>query len=139
MNGSAAQAREPDPGRGGGEVDVWRDFVGMLPQHGFDRLCNRSAGLLGPFRNADGKTVLMTSQPYSQLVRYKQWADRGLCDVVARNLERLDAEDTASSCVSSTTSMSSTKFVGIICWDCRTGSTRRAPRKCRTSARSRAA
>src|SRR5262245_25964660 len=31
----------------------------------------------------------MASQPYSHLVRYKQWADRGLYDVVARNLERL--------------------------------------------------
>lgn len=37
----------------------------------------------------------MTSQPYSQLVRYKQWADRGLCDVVCVNLERLNAQDAA--------------------------------------------
>jgi uncharacterized damage-inducible protein DinB len=42
-----------------------------------------------------GKEPLMTSQPYSQLVRYKQWADGGLCDVAARNLERLDAQDMA--------------------------------------------
>src|SRR5262245_61827120 len=37
----------------------------------------------------------MASQTYSQLVRYKQWADGGLCDVVAQNLERLDAQDAA--------------------------------------------
>jgi uncharacterized damage-inducible protein DinB len=37
----------------------------------------------------------MSSQPYSQLIRYKQWADRGLYDVVAQNLERLDAQDAA--------------------------------------------
>jgi hypothetical protein len=37
----------------------------------------------------------MTSQPYSQLVRYKRWADRGLYDVVAQNLEQLDAQDAA--------------------------------------------
>jgi uncharacterized damage-inducible protein DinB len=42
-----------------------------------------------------GKAALMTSQPYSQLVRYKQWADRGLYDVVARNLQRLAAQDAA--------------------------------------------
>jgi len=35
----------------------------------------------------------MTSDPLLQLVRYKQWADRGLYDVVADNLDRLDAED----------------------------------------------
>src|SRR5262245_13510991 len=35
----------------------------------------------------------MTSHPYAQLVRYKQWADRGLHDVVAANLERLDPQD----------------------------------------------
>jgi uncharacterized damage-inducible protein DinB len=37
----------------------------------------------------------MTSHPFSQLVRYKQWADRGLYDVVAENLDRLDAQDVA--------------------------------------------
>jgi uncharacterized damage-inducible protein DinB len=37
----------------------------------------------------------VTLQPYSQLVRYKQWADRGLYDVVAQHLERLDAQDMA--------------------------------------------
>lgn len=37
----------------------------------------------------------MTSRPYAQLIRYKQWADRGLCDVVARTLDRMDAEDAA--------------------------------------------
>lgn len=35
----------------------------------------------------------MTSQPYSQLVRYKQWADCGLNDVVAVNLDKVDAQD----------------------------------------------
>jgi uncharacterized damage-inducible protein DinB len=37
----------------------------------------------------------MTCHPYSQLVGYKQWADRGLIDVVGRNLDRLDSQDTA--------------------------------------------
>jgi uncharacterized damage-inducible protein DinB len=37
----------------------------------------------------------MTRRPYSQLVHYKQWADRGLYDVVGRNLDRLDAPDAA--------------------------------------------
>lgn len=37
----------------------------------------------------------MTGHPYSQLVRYKQWADRGLYDVVGRNLDRLPAQDAA--------------------------------------------
>jgi uncharacterized damage-inducible protein DinB len=37
----------------------------------------------------------MTARPYSQLVRYKQWADRGLCDVVSVSLERLNAQDAA--------------------------------------------
>jgi uncharacterized damage-inducible protein DinB len=37
----------------------------------------------------------MTSQPHLQLVRYKQWADRGLYDVIGQNLDRLDAQDAA--------------------------------------------
>lgn len=37
----------------------------------------------------------MTGHPYSQLVCYKQWADRGLYEVVGRNLDRLDAQDAA--------------------------------------------
>jgi hypothetical protein len=41
------------------------------------------------------KAPLMTSHPFSQLVRYKQWADRGLYDVVAENLDQLDAQDVA--------------------------------------------
>jgi uncharacterized damage-inducible protein DinB len=35
----------------------------------------------------------MNSHPYTHLVRYKQWADRGLHEVVARNLDRLDTRD----------------------------------------------
>jgi uncharacterized damage-inducible protein DinB len=35
----------------------------------------------------------MISRPYTQLVRYKQWADRGLYDVVSANLRRLGGED----------------------------------------------
>lgn len=35
----------------------------------------------------------MNSHLYSNLVGYKQWADRGLYEVVARNFERLDARD----------------------------------------------
>jgi uncharacterized damage-inducible protein DinB len=42
-----------------------------------------------------GRQSLMASHPYAQLVCYKQWADRGLYDVVGRNLERLGAEDAA--------------------------------------------
>jgi len=37
----------------------------------------------------------MTAYPYAQLVRYKQWADRGLYEVVGQNLERLGTEDAA--------------------------------------------
>ena len=37
----------------------------------------------------------MTSQPYSLLVGYKQWADRGLNSVIAQNLGRVDESDTA--------------------------------------------
>src|SRR5262245_2452818 len=37
----------------------------------------------------------MTSHPYAQLIHYKQWADRGLCDVIAGNLDRLNAEAAA--------------------------------------------
>jgi uncharacterized damage-inducible protein DinB len=37
----------------------------------------------------------MTCHPYSQLVCYKQWADRGLYDVVGQNLNRLDTQDAA--------------------------------------------
>jgi uncharacterized damage-inducible protein DinB len=37
----------------------------------------------------------MTSLPYSQIVHYKQWADRGLYDVVAQNLQRVGAQDAA--------------------------------------------
>jgi uncharacterized damage-inducible protein DinB len=35
----------------------------------------------------------MTSQPYSQLVLYKQWADRGLYEVATANFDRLGADD----------------------------------------------
>ena len=42
-----------------------------------------------------GKMSLMTCHPYSQLVCYKQWADRGLYDVVGQNLDRLDTQDAA--------------------------------------------
>lgn len=37
----------------------------------------------------------MNSHPYPKLVRYKQWADRGLCEVVARSHDRLDPQDAA--------------------------------------------
>src|SRR5262245_13029079 len=36
---------------------------------------------------------VMSSRPYSDLIRYKQWADRGLHDVVAPSFHRLDAQD----------------------------------------------
>jgi uncharacterized damage-inducible protein DinB len=35
----------------------------------------------------------MTGHGYSPLVRYKQWADGGLYDVVGRNRHRLDTQD----------------------------------------------
>jgi len=35
----------------------------------------------------------VTVQPYSQLIAVKRWADRGLYDVVSRNLERLSQEE----------------------------------------------
>ena len=35
----------------------------------------------------------MIGHPYSQLVCYKQWADRGLYDVIGRNLDRLNTQD----------------------------------------------
>jgi uncharacterized damage-inducible protein DinB len=37
----------------------------------------------------------MISQPYSQLVAMKRWADHGLYDVVSRSLGRLSHEDAA--------------------------------------------
>lgn len=33
------------------------------------------------------------TQPYSQLIEIKRWADRGLYDVIGRNLDRLTNED----------------------------------------------
>ena len=35
----------------------------------------------------------MNSHPYLQLVSYKQWADGGLCDVVANNFNRFNSGD----------------------------------------------
>lgn len=37
----------------------------------------------------------MTTHPYSQLVRYKQWADHGLYQVVTENVDRLNADHAA--------------------------------------------
>jgi len=37
----------------------------------------------------------MLSQPYSQLIDIKRWADRGLLEVVGRNFDRLSGEDAA--------------------------------------------
>ena len=37
----------------------------------------------------------MICQPYVQLIELKRWADRGLCDAVSQNLERLTSEDVA--------------------------------------------
>lgn len=37
----------------------------------------------------------MNSHPYSHLIRYKQWADRGLYEVVLRHIDRLQTEDAA--------------------------------------------
>ena len=35
----------------------------------------------------------MTCRPYGQLIAIKRWADRGLCDAVSQNLDRLTGED----------------------------------------------
>lgn len=35
------------------------------------------------------------TQPYSELIAIKRWADRGLYDVVGRNLERLTREESS--------------------------------------------
>ena len=37
----------------------------------------------------------MPSNLYSPLVCYKQWADRGLCDVASQNIDKLDTADAA--------------------------------------------
>ncbi|HET6971124.1 MAG TPA: DinB family protein [Phenylobacterium sp.] len=37
----------------------------------------------------------MTRPPYAQLVDIKQWADRGLCDAVVRNLGQLSEQETS--------------------------------------------
>jgi uncharacterized damage-inducible protein DinB len=37
----------------------------------------------------------MICQPYAQLIDVKQWADRGLCDAIGRNLDRLSSEEAA--------------------------------------------
>jgi uncharacterized damage-inducible protein DinB len=37
----------------------------------------------------------MLLQPHVQLVDMKRWADRGLCQAIARNLERLDRDEAA--------------------------------------------
>lgn len=36
----------------------------------------------------------MTRLPYAQLVDIKRWADRGLCDAVRQNLDRLGEQET---------------------------------------------
>ena len=35
------------------------------------------------------------AQPYSQLIAVKRWADRGLCEAVGRNLDRLSDEESS--------------------------------------------
>ena len=37
----------------------------------------------------------MNAQPYATLVRYKQWADRGLYEVATRNIDRLDPAESS--------------------------------------------
>jgi uncharacterized damage-inducible protein DinB len=56
---------------------------------------NASSHIVRRIRETSLLESAMTSHLYTQLIRYKQWADRGLCDVVAGNLDRLDAEDAA--------------------------------------------
>ena len=38
----------------------------------------------------------MTQQPYSQLIAFKQWADRGLYDVIGRNFDRLGSDEVST-------------------------------------------
>jgi uncharacterized damage-inducible protein DinB len=40
------------------------------------------------------KDAPVIRQPYAQLIDIKRWADRGLCDAVARNLDQLSSEET---------------------------------------------
>lgn len=35
----------------------------------------------------------MKLQPYSNLIRYKQWADRGLCEVAMASFDMLESQD----------------------------------------------
>lgn len=35
----------------------------------------------------------MKIQPYSNLIRYKQWADRGLCEVATASFDKLESQD----------------------------------------------
>jgi uncharacterized damage-inducible protein DinB len=37
----------------------------------------------------------MNSRPYSNLIRYKQWADRGLYEVIGQHFDRLNKQDAA--------------------------------------------
>ena len=37
----------------------------------------------------------MTRQPYAQLIDIKRWADHGLCEAVAQNLDRLGEQETS--------------------------------------------
>lgn len=55
---------------------------------------NRHAARHSAINVTEGE-LAMIDHPYSQLVGYKQWADRGLYDVVAQNRDRLDAQDAA--------------------------------------------
>ena len=58
----------------------------------------------------------MIGHPYSQLVGYKQWADRGLYDLVGQNLDRINAQDGDNPPADpSTISMSSTGSFSITC------------------------
>ena len=35
----------------------------------------------------------MTHPPYTQLIEIKRWADRGLCEAIGQNLDRLSDEE----------------------------------------------
>lgn len=51
--------------------------------------------LIETVRVIPAKGGFMTAQLCSRLVRYKQWADSGLNEVVAANLDKVDAQDAA--------------------------------------------
>lgn len=53
------------------------------------------SGHLKAYPSDSAKTTIVAPEPYLLLIGYKQWADRGLYDVVGRALDKLDDGDAA--------------------------------------------